>query len=269
MTFPPMRHTRLYSIGPIISWHSTTTTTRMSRALKAGMFCFVFWLEQQQNQKHRGCFSSVSFPSLFFVTVSHIKSHWIFFSLCFLSQINYGFSKVTSTTSALRGGAAVAMGSSGTSLPPPVGTWIVPALACASGFALYNSCIKKSSATMDPILGGVVLQCVATLVGSLLLFYQRMSSTSSTVVVLQYTPMGLRWAIAAGLSVGAAELLSFVISGRGVPATQSIPVIVGGSILIGTILGAVWLQERLTRSGWVGVLLIAAGIALVGMNGTA
>jgi bacterial/archaeal transporter family protein len=169
----------------------------------------------------------------------------------------------------------MAMGSS-TSLPlppPPVGTWIVPALACASGFALYNLCIKKSSVTMDPILGGVVLQFVAALVGSLLLLYQRVSLTSSTttsaVVALQYTPMGLRWAIAAGLSVGVAELLSFVVSGRGVPATQSIPVIVGGSILIGTVLGAVWLQERLTRTGWIGVLLIAAGIALVGMNGTA
>ena len=119
---------------------------------------------------------------------------------------------------------------------------------------------------MDPILGGVLLQFVAALVGSLLLVHQR---TSSTAVALKYTKMGLVWAIAAGLSVGAAELLSFVVSGMGVPATQSIPVIVGGSILIGTVLGAVWLQERLTRTGWIGVLLIAAGIVLVGMNGTA
>jgi hypothetical protein len=42
--FQQKRHTtRLYSIGPLTPWHSTTTTmtTPMSRALKAGMF----WLE--------------------------------------------------------------------------------------------------------------------------------------------------------------------------------------------------------------------------------
>ena len=78
--------------------------------------------------------------------------------------------------------------------------------------------------------------------------------------------MGLVWAVAAGLSVGAAELLSFVVSGMGVPATQSIPIIIGGSILIGTILGSVWLKESLSSTGWFGVLLIAIGITLVGMN---
>ena len=109
----------------------------------------------------------------------------------------------------------------------------------------------------------MLLQFVAALIGTLLLLVQRISNPTAA---LQCTKSGLVWSLAAGAAVGGAELLSFVINGMGVQATQSIPVIVGGSILIGTILGRLWLQERLTRTGWIGVILIALGIVLVGMD---
>ena len=180
--------------------------------------------------------------------------------------------KLSSPLTLLRGGAAAAASAAaGAVSPPPLGTWIGPALACALSYALYNLSIKRSSATMDPILGGVLLQFVAAIVGTMLLLYQRFfvvaaASATSGATLFRCTKMGLVWAVAAGLSVGAAELLSFVVSGMGVPATQSIPIIIGGSILIGTILGSVWLKESLSSTGWFGVLLIAIGITLVGMN---
>ena len=191
--------------------------------------------------------------------------HFLFSLLSFKAVIS---KKVSSTFTLLRGGAAAAAtGAAATGYAPPLGTWIGPALACALSYALYNLSIKRSSATMDPILGGVLLQFVAAIVGTMLLLYQRffVVSTSGTTL-FRCTKVGLVWAVAAGLSVGAAELLSFVVSGMGVPATQSIPIIIGGSILIGTILGSVWLKESLSSTGWFGVLLIAIGITLVGMN---
>ena len=117
-------------------------------------------------------------------------------------------------------------------------------------------------------MGGVLLQFVAALMGCLMWIGQRYFWTTSTTgaATTAITKSGILWSAAAGIAVGAAELLSFIVSGKGVPATQSIPVIVGGSILVGTLLGAVWLQERMSRTGWLGVLLIAAGIALVGMD---
>jgi bacterial/archaeal transporter family protein len=157
----------------------------------------------------------------------------------------------------LRGGAAVAAVGS---------TWLLPAMMCATSYALYNLFIKKASASIDPILGGVLLQFVAALVGTLLLGFQQLRASASGASVLKLNRTGIYWSIAAGVAVGAAEILSFVISGMGVPATQSIPIIIGGSILVGTLLGSVWLGESLSRSGWAGVLLIAAGIALVGMD---
>lgn len=117
---------------------------------------------------------------------------------------------------------------------------------------------------MDPILGGVLLQFVAAWIGTLLWICQKYFITTAGTSITQ---AGILWSVAAGVAVGAAEILSFIVSGKGVPATQSIPIIIGGSIVVGTILGTVWLQERMTRTGWLGVVLIAVGITLVGMEG--
>lgn len=138
--------------------------------------------------------------------------------------------------------------------------WLGQALACALSYAFYNVCIKKSSATMEPILGGVILQLVAALLGSCLWLARRQPMGT-------LSKAGLGWAMAAGAAVGAAELLSFVVSASGVDAMQSIPVIIGGSVVFGTLLGRLWLGEVLTPKGWAGVVLIAGGIVLVGMEG--
>jgi transporter family protein len=163
--------------------------------------------------------------------------------------------------SSLRGGAAVL---SSKVAVPPLRLWIGPALVCAFSYALYNVFIKKASTSIDPMLGGVLLQIVAALLGTLLLVGKRATAQSTGSIPTR--PDGIKWAILAGLAVGAAEILSFLISSMGVQAMQSIPIVIGGSVLFGTILGTVWLKEALTGKGWCGVFLIAAGIALVGID---
>jgi uncharacterized membrane protein len=69
-----------------------------------------------------------------------------------------------------------------------------------------------------------------------------------------------------GIAVGTAEMLSFVVSGLGVQATQSIPTIIGGSVGIGAILGLVILGETLALLGWVGVGLLITGIVFVALD---
>lgn len=71
------------------------------------------------------------------------------------------------------------------------------------------------------------------------------------------------WACCAGIAVGTAELLSFCVSGMGVQASQSIPIIIGGSVMFGAVLGLLMLGETLMLQGWSGVLLLMTGIALV------
>jgi bacterial/archaeal transporter family protein len=167
------------------------------------------------------------------------------------------------SSTSLRGGATVLLATATTN-PVLSSMWPGLALACALAYALYNVFIKKAaSASMDPILGGVLLQIVAATLGAALLAVTQASSKS---VKLTTSRMGITWAICAGVAVGVAEILSFVISSMGVPASKSIPTIVGGSVVLGTLLGAMWLGEHLSPRGWLGIILIAGGIALVGMD---
>jgi bacterial/archaeal transporter family protein len=158
----------------------------------------------------------------------------------------------------VRGGATVLL----TASTNPA-MWLGPALACALAYALYNIFIKKASATMDPILGGVLLQLVAATLGAALLAVTKATSSGAKLTTSR---MGIMWAMGAGAAVGAAEILSFIISSMGVPASKSIPTVVGGSVVLGTLLGSVWLGEHMSPRGWLGIVLIAGGIALVGMD---
>jgi len=144
---------------------------------------------------------------------------------------------------------------------PPLLVWIVPALICASAYAFYNIFIKKGSASINPILGGVILQFVAALFGSILLGI--LTLKEGNIDYLNVDMMGFIWACCAGLAVGSAELLSFTVSGMGVNATQSIPIIIGGSVMFGAVLGLVMLGEQLMLQGWLGVTALMIGIGFV------
>jgi transporter family protein len=128
---------------------------------------------------------------------------------------------------------------------------------------MYNIFIKLGSYSIHPVLGGVILQLVAAILGLGLL-------TGTTIQYgreeLEWDLAGIQWSICAGIAVGLAEMLSFFVSSRGVQAVQSIPVIIGGSVMFGTILGLLLLKENLTPRGWFGVLLIVGGLCLVGTD---
>ena len=151
--------------------------------------------------------------------------------------------------------------------------------------AFYNIFIKLGSYSIQPVLGGVLLQFVAALLGLVLLLLQLsmqqkslnemkleegdnanepLSSSSLSLFRFNYT--GMAWSMGAGVAVGLAEMLSFFVSSQGVPAVQSIPVIIGGSVVCGTVLGYLFLDETLTWRGWLGVGLVLCGICMVGMD---
>lgn len=110
------------------------------------------------------------------------------------------------------------------SIVPPMVVWIGPALLCALAYALYNIFIKKGSASIHPVLGGVILQLVAAILGSLLLGFiivqQHQMEADNDNVGLYYDSEGVKYAVYAGIAVGTAEMLSFFVSSLGVQGTK-------------------------------------------------
>jgi uncharacterized membrane protein len=106
---------------------------------------------------------------------------------------------------------------------PPVIVWIGPALLCALAYAMYNIFIKKGSASIHPVLGGVILQVVAAIFGTVLLgciLIQQYHVDNENSDGLYYDAAGVRWSIFAGIAVGLAEMLSFFVSSQGVQGKE-------------------------------------------------
>ena len=93
--------------------------------------------------------------------------------------------------------------------PPALAQWLVPALLCAFAYALYNVFIKKGSASIHPILGGVILQCVAASIGSVLCLTLVYGPSQEEMF---YDTPGIMFALLAGVSVyvNSVGLFSFI-----------------------------------------------------------
>jgi transporter family protein len=152
---------------------------------------------------------------------------------------------------------------------PHIFVWGIPGALCATSYALYNVFIKLGSYSISPVLGGVILQFVACLLGVGLLFFdQRKSDRDVWQELKESDRVGIMWCVGAGLAVGSAEMLSFYVSSLGVAASQSIPVIIGGSVVFDVILGVLFLSESFGLKAMIGVPVVVAGICSVASSVT-
>ncbi|WP_375436174.1 EamA family transporter [uncultured Hymenobacter sp.] len=138
--------------------------------------------------------------------------------------------------------------------------WWQLAACAAVGMALYNLFIKAAAGQIHQMVGAVVLQVVAALVGAglLLVLYLRGMLPANLV-----STRGIALAALAGVSIGVAEILTFVVYGKGAPASVGTPLIVGGSVLLTAVLGVLVLRETLAWPQALGLLLVVSGIALL------
>ena len=136
--------------------------------------------------------------------------------------------------------------------------WLPLALLTALCLAFYNFFIKLASNHVPPAVGAVVLQLVAAALGGVWLLKLMLQGQP-----LALSGKGLGLAALAGLGVGLAEILTFVVFQRGVNSSVGTPVIVGGSVLLTAVLGLVVLRETLTFSQAGGLLFIVVGIVLL------
>jgi transporter family protein len=137
-------------------------------------------------------------------------------------------------------------------------SWLPLALATAVAFGAYNVFIKLGSGKIDQVLGAVVLQVVAALLGGAYLLYLKLAGRALAV-----SGAGLAFAALAGVAVGLAEILTFVVFARGAPAALATPIIMGGSVLVAALAGLLLLRERVGLSQVAGILLVAGGIFLL------
>lgn len=141
-------------------------------------------------------------------------------------------------------------------------SWIFVALLTACFYALYNIFIKLASGHIHQITGAVILQIAAFILGIGWFIYLKINHAPTEI-----SPKGFWLAVTAGVFVGLAEIFSFVLFSKGISASVGIPVIIGGSVLIASVIGFVWLKESISVTRLLGLILIVAGIWLLSNGG--
>lgn len=136
--------------------------------------------------------------------------------------------------------------------------WILLAILTAFFYGTYNVFIKVSSGHINQIVGAVILQIVAALVGGLILLFLKITNSP-----LEISQKGVTYAILAGIAVGLAEITSFYVFSKGISVTVGLPIIIGGSVLIGAILGLTFLGETPNPIHYLGIATIVAGIIML------
>jgi transporter family protein len=136
--------------------------------------------------------------------------------------------------------------------------WLIPLLLAALFLGLYNFFIKLSAGHIHEIAGAVILQVVAFLVGGAALVWLKLTGAP-----LEVSSRGILFAVLAGVSVGLAEITAFYGFSKGTSASVGIPIMVGGTVLVGVMLGLLVLREQLSPLQGLGVFLLLAGIVLV------
>ena len=135
-------------------------------------------------------------------------------------------------------------------------------------YASYNLLVKVSSShvpspDLPPILATIGLQLAALSVSLVYLAYLLKAGVEVTLPGRVYG-----WAIAAGLCIGAAEVMYFYLF-RGfdgdspVAASIAIPFIVGGTIVIAVAVSHFIFRETLTAWQWLGVGLAFSGMVIL------
>lgn len=137
-------------------------------------------------------------------------------------------------------------------------SWILLALLTALFYGAYNFFIKISSGYINQIAGAVILQLVALLIGTGILLFLKLTNS-----VIEISNKGVLYAVLAGVFVGLAEIISFIVFSKGVSVSTGLPIIIGGSIVIGSILGIVFLKESLTPLHILAIALIVLGIIIL------
>ncbi len=128
----------------------------------------------------------------------------------------------------------------------------------AGFYGAYNVFIKVASGHINQIVGAVILQVVAALLGGVILLIMKMTNTP-----LEISQKGVWFAVLAGVFVGLAEITSFFVFSKGVSASVGIPIIIGGSILVGAVLGLTFLKETINPIHYLAIALIIVGVVIL------
>jgi len=135
------------------------------------------------------------------------------------------------------------------------------ALLSGASAATYTICLKVGSTKINAALGGMVISAFAFLVNSVAMLTMRVQGHE---IVLK--PNGFWMLAAAGVAAGGVDIFGLLAYERGLRVTSSF-IMSGTSTALVLLVGFLALQEPLTGTRALAIVLIGAGIFLLQAQG--
>lgn len=128
-------------------------------------------------------------------------------------------------------------------------------------YSLFAVFLSRMGGKINPNLGASVFSIIALVVplGYFLIqkFYFKITSVATT-------PLGLTYAILAGIAVAVWNVLMIIIFARGGNLSYVYPVVYGaGAVFVPTMIGWLFFKEVISRTQAIGLIFIFVGVLIV------
>ncbi|MBT3985652.1 EamA family transporter [archaeon] len=137
-------------------------------------------------------------------------------------------------------------------------SWVLYAVLAMVGFGLFNYFVKLSAGKINVPLAVAIIAGTASIIGFIVFGYYKFTGHE-----LVFTTQGLKFAIYAGIFTALAELFYYLMFLKDTPLSIGLPAVVGGTVVIGVVLGFVFLHETLPLLKIIGVIVTLIGITLL------
>ena len=134
---------------------------------------------------------------------------------------------------------------------------VLYAMACALAFGVWNVLHSAASKHINGVLGAMIISAVAIIPAGIILLPGYMQNEP-----VHWEPRGILFTVLTGLCAFAVDYFALKTFSDGVDVSLASPIIIGGAILISTLVGF-GLGEAPSVTKFLGVGLIVAGVMLI------
>lgn len=136
--------------------------------------------------------------------------------------------------------------------------WITFAILAASSFGFYNYFVRLSADKLSPTIALMFIAGTSFLVAAISTLVLKLTGQNLT-----FSKSDITFPMLAGLCTGIAEILYLVMFSKNPSLSIGTPLVIGGTMLVATVLGIVILKEPVHTVKIAGIFLTICGIALL------
>lgn len=136
--------------------------------------------------------------------------------------------------------------------------WLAVAISSTLFYSLFDLCIKLVSDKINPFLNITIVNGTATIISFCIISYLHVHGEK-----ILFKPEGIMLSFLAGLAISAASLFFITMFSMGAHLITGVPIVRIGMVLLGSIIGVIFLHERISLQYALGMIFALTGLFFI------